>query len=121
LGADALQAIHPNLGLVLVAVAMAVGGIANARKVAETMSRNITRINPGQGFTGNLVTASLVVAASIFKLPVSTTHVSVGSLFGIAVVNGNDKPRPVLNILRAWGTTFPRGALLGAALYWALF
>ena len=120
LGADALQAIHPNLGLALVAVAMAGGGIVNARKVAETMSRKITRINPGQGFTGNLVTASLVVAASILKLPVSTTHVSVGSLFGIGVVNRNAQIRTVLSILLAWVTTLPLGALLGAVVYWAL-
>jgi len=120
LGADALQAIHPNLGLALVAVAMAGGGIVNARKVAETMSRKITRINPGQGFTGNLVTAALVVAASILKLPVSTTHVSVGSLFGIGVVNRNAQIRTVLSILLAWVTTLPLGALLGAVVYWAL-
>ena len=120
LGADALQAIHPNLGLALVAVAMAGGGIVNARKVAETMSRKITRINPGQGFTGNLVTASLVVAASILKLPVSTTHVAVGSLFGIGVVNRNAQIRTVLSILLAWVTTLPLGALLGAVVYWAL-
>src|SRR5262245_47476975 len=120
LGADALQAIHPNLGLALIAIAMAVGGIVNARKVAETMSRKITRINPGQGFTGNLVTASLVVAASIFKLPVSTTHVSVGSLFGIGVVNRNAQIRTVLNILLAWVTTLPLGAALGAAAYYGL-
>jgi inorganic phosphate transporter, PiT family len=120
LGADALQTIHPNLGLALVAVAMAVGGIVNARKVAETMSQKITRMNPGQGFTGNLATASLVVAASIFKLPVSTTHVSVGSLFGIGVVNRNAQIRTVLNILLAWVTTLPLGALSGAAAYLVL-
>ena len=34
------------------------------------MSKKITRMNPGQGFTANLVTALLVTTASRFGLPV---------------------------------------------------
>jgi len=52
-------------------------------QVAITMSRKITPLNHGQGFTANLVTAVLVIFASRQGLPVSTTHVAVGSLFGI--------------------------------------
>jgi PiT family inorganic phosphate transporter len=120
LGADAAEAIHPNLGLAFVAVAMAVGGVVNARKVAETMSKKITRMNPGQGFTANLVTALLVTLASRLGLPVSTTHVSVGSLFGIGVVNRSAQLKTIVSILLAWVTTLPLGAALGAAVYWGL-
>ena len=63
-----------------VALGMAVGGLLNARKVAETMSNKITKLNHGQGFTANLVTSILVIFASKLGMPVSTTHVSVGSL-----------------------------------------
>jgi phosphate/sulfate permease len=56
-------------------------------KVAQTMSKKITYMNPGQGFTSNLITAILVWTASASGLPVSTTHVSVGGIFGIGVVN----------------------------------
>ena len=87
LAANALGANGSVLGCVLVAGAMAVGGMLNARQVAETMSRKITRMNPGQGFTANLVTSALVAGASRLGLPVSTTHVAVGSLFGIGLVN----------------------------------
>ena len=45
------EALTPNAGLALVAVVMAAGGILNARKVAETLSRKIVRMSPGQGFT----------------------------------------------------------------------
>ena len=69
----AAQALSPNVGLVLVAVIMAVGGIINSRSVAETMSQKITAMNAGQGFTANLVTSFLVAVASRFGLPVSTT------------------------------------------------
>jgi PiT family inorganic phosphate transporter len=111
------EAVHPNLGLGLVALVMAAGGITNARRVAETMSRKITRMNPGQGFTANLVTAFLVTGASRLGLPVSTTHVAVGSLFGIGVVNRTAQVKMILTILLAWVTTLPIAASLAACLY----
>lgn len=111
------EAVSPNVGLALVAVVMAIGGLMNARKVAETMSKKITRMNPGQGFTANLVTAIMVAGASRFGMPVSTTHVSVGSLFGIGVVNRTAKWKMIVTILLAWITTLPLGATLAAAIY----
>jgi PiT family inorganic phosphate transporter len=99
---------------------MALGGILNARRVAETMSKKITRMNPGQGGTANLVTALLVTTASRFGLPVSTTHVSVGSLFGIGIVNRTARLRTVLTILLAWVTTLPIAAVMAMAVYWVL-
>jgi PiT family inorganic phosphate transporter len=96
---------------------MAAGGVLNARRVAETMSRKITEMNPSQGFTANLVTAFLVTGASRLGLPVSTTHVSVGSLFGIGLVNRTARWRAVLTILLAWVTTLPLGAALAVAVY----
>ena len=77
-------------------------------------------MNPGQGFTANLVTAVLVAGASRFGLPVSTTHVSVGSLFGIGVVNRTARARTIATILLAWVTTLPIGAAFAAGLYLAL-
>lgn len=118
LAADVLP---PTWGLALVAVVMAAGGVLNARKVAETMSKKITCMNPGQGFTANLVTSVLVLSASRWGLPVSTTHVSVGSLFGIGVVNRTAQLRTVLTILMAWVTTLPLGAALAAGAYWLLW
>jgi PiT family inorganic phosphate transporter len=111
------EVVQPNLGLALVALAMAVGGILNARKVALTLSRKITRMNPGQGFTANLVTALLVTGASRLGLPVSTTHVACGSLFGIGVVNRTARWKMILTILLAWVMTLPIGAVLAALIY----
>lgn len=113
----AAEAMRPNVGLALVSVVMAVGGFLSARRVAQTMSRNITRMNPGQGFTANLVTALLVTTASRFGLPVSTTHVSVGALFGIGVVNRNAQVQTILTILLAWLTTLPLAAAFAAIVY----
>jgi hypothetical protein len=77
-------------------------------------SRKITLMSPGQGFTANLVTALPVAGASGLGLPVSTTHVSVGSLFVIGVVNRQARVRTVLAILVAWATTLPTGVALAA-------
>lgn len=99
---------------VLVGVAMLIGGWVAARRVAEVISHKITPMNDGQGLTANAVTSSIVIAATFFSLPVSTTHVSCGSLIGIGVVSGEGNWRLILKILCAWGITLPVGAGLGA-------
>ena len=106
--------------LALVAAAMAAGGLLSSRRIAETMSHRITGLNPGQGLTGNLVTAGLVLGASSLGAPVSTTHVSVGSLFGIGAVSGQARWGTIARILLTWVTTLPMGAVLGAAIYFSL-
>jgi inorganic phosphate transporter, PiT family len=105
-------------GFTAVAVTMAMGGLLNAHRVAETMSKKITAMNHGQGFTANLTTAILVVVASLFGLPVSTTHVSVGSLFGIGLTTGKANPRVMSAIAFSWLVTLPCAAVLAGASYW---
>ncbi len=105
-------------GFAVVATTMAVGGLLSARRVAETMSHKITAMNHGQGFTANLTTAILVVFASLFGLPVSTTHVSVGSLFGIGLTTGKANPRAISAIVLSWLITLPCAAILGGSIYW---
>lgn len=99
-------------GFFVVAITMALGGLLNARRVAETMSHKITAMNHGQGFSANLTTGILVILASFFGLPVSTTHVSVGALFGLGVVTGQANPRVMLNIVLSWLITLPCAALI---------
>ena len=122
-----LTALDPALGVVtkhtedeIAAIAMAIGGLLNSRRVAETMSKRITDLNAGQGLTGNLVTAALVLGASGFGVPVSTTHVSCGAIFGIGMVSGTARWQTIGRILATWMTTLPMGAVLGAAIYWTL-
>jgi inorganic phosphate transporter, PiT family len=112
-----MKTIDVKFGMLLVAVAMAVGGLLNAREVAITMSKKITPLNPGQGCTANLVTSFLVILASRFGLPVSTTHVSVGSLFGIGLITREANRRVVSAILMSWLLTLPIAAIVSAAIY----
>ena len=105
---------------VLVAMTMAVGGVLGASRVAQTMSQGITALNPGQGLAANLVTSGLVLAASPLGLPVSTTHVSCGALFGIGAVTGQAKWKTIGGIVLAWVVTLPLAALLGATMMGAV-
>jgi PiT family inorganic phosphate transporter len=99
---------------------MALGGLLGARRVAETMSHRITAMNPGQAFTGNLTTALLVLFASRFGLPVSTTHVSCGALAGIGLVNHQARWNTIGQIVLAWVITLPLAAALAAVIAVAL-
>jgi PiT family inorganic phosphate transporter len=110
------SALSPFAGTVAITLAMAAGGILAARPVGETMGRKITRMTPGQGLIGNMTTSVLVIGASRFGLPVSTTHVSTGGIFGIAGANGPPRWRMIGEIGLAWATTLP----LAAALAWSI-
>ena len=117
----ALLLVLPILGaqvnLLLVAAAMALGGLLSARRVAETMSHKITAMNHGQGFSANLTTSLLVTTASLFGLPVSTTHVSCGALFGIGLISRQLDFSVVRNIVFSWVLTLPFAAVIGALVY----
>ncbi len=106
--------------MLAVAFGMAAGGLLNARRVAETMSNKITKLNHGQGFTANLVTGILVIFASKFGMPVSTTHVSVGSLFGIGLTTRRINTRIALEVLLSWFVTLPVAAIFSGCTYWIL-
>jgi PiT family inorganic phosphate transporter len=110
----ATQVLAPGLGIAALAMAMAAGGLAAARRVARTLSFDITRMDEQEGLSANLVTAALVVIASPLGLPVSTTHVSCGALFGIGAANGEARWKTIGSIAGAWAVTLPAGAALSA-------
>ncbi len=112
-----LPALDLRWAFFAVATTMAIGGLIHSRRIAETMSHKITAMNHGQGFSANLATGVLVIVASFFGLPVSTTHVSVGSLFGIGLTTGQANPRVMRNIALSWVVTLPCAALLSAGAY----
>ncbi len=109
-----------KFSMAILAVAMAIGGVLNAKKVGEMMSKKITPMNSGQGFTANLVTGLLVTTASIHGMPVSTTHVSVGSIFGIGTVTKKADFKVIKKILLSWVLTLPIAATIAAIVYASL-
>lgn len=115
-----IPSISIPLGMIALATGMALGGLLNARKVAETMSKKITPMNHGQGFSANLVTAALVIFASKLGVPVSTTHVSVGSITGMGLITKKANLKIVGQIGLSWLLTLPIAAMLSATLYYFL-
>ena len=116
----AAQAVDIRLGMIVIALGMGIGGVLNARRVAETMSKKITDINHGQGFSANIVTSFLVIIASKFGVPVSTTHVSVGAIFGIGVVSKQRNLQVIKSILLSWVVTLPVAMVFSASAYFVM-
>ena len=100
-----------------VGLGMALGGIIGARRIGEVMGKRITPMNHGQGFTANLVTGLLVILASLFVLPVSTTHVSCATIFGIGAQTRQGDRSVVATIVLAWVVTLPVAMAFGALLF----
>lgn len=113
----AVPGLELHWGFLIVAVAIALGGLLDIDRVAETLGKKVTGMTPGQGFAASLVTAGLVTTASLHSLPVSTTHVSVGSLLGMGAATGQVHWRKVGEILLAWVSTVPCGAFLAGVAY----
>lgn len=103
--------------VVVVAVAMALGGWFFAQGVTRTMSQEIVDLDgrEPEAAGGNLTTAFLVLLASRWGLPVSTTHVATGAMVGGGLSRGEFRLATLRNIVLAWTTTLPLAALLAAA------
>lgn len=106
----AAHLLDARLSIVLITGAMALGGLLFAKRVAVTMSQRVTRLEHTQGVAANLITAALVLSASKFGLPVSTTHVSVGSIAGVGAGAHSLNWNTLRNILLSWVATLPMAA-----------
>ena len=102
-----LPSLAPAPALLLTGIAIGLGGWVAARRVATTMSERITPMDASQGLTANLVSTTLILGASRFGMPVSTTHVSCGSIFGLGFSAGGANARVVRSILLSWLVTLP--------------
>ncbi len=112
-----IDTIEIKWSMIIIAIIMAIGGLVNAKKVGITMSKKITPMNAGQGFTANLITGVLVITASIHGMPVSTTHVSVGAIFGIGTVTKKANFIMIGKIVLSWLLTLPLAAIISALLF----
>ena len=107
-------------GMLAVGLGMAIGGLLNAKKVATTVSKKITTLNAGKGLSANLVTGFLVIFASRLGVPVSTTHVSVGSIFGVGVISKSAHINVFSQVLGSWFLTLPIAAIASGITYFLL-
>jgi len=101
----------------VVTVAMVAGSLVAGLRVTRVLAEEVTPMDDREGFTANLVTAALVTAGAVHGLPMSTTHVASGGIFGAGAQRGTLDRRLLRNILLAWVVTLPAAALLGAGCY----
>ncbi|OIO83081.1 MAG: hypothetical protein AUJ88_00340 [Gallionellaceae bacterium CG1_02_56_997] len=69
-----------------------------------------------QGLTANLITAMLVLFASKLGVPVSTTHVSIGSIAGVGMRAQTLDWVALRQIMLSWLATLPLAAALAFAV-----
>jgi len=101
----------------IVTVAMVAGSLVAGLRVTRVLAEDVTPMDDREGFTANLVTAALVTTGAVYGLPMSTTHVASGGIFGAGAQRGTLDRRSIRNIVMAWVVTLPAAALLGAGCY----
>jgi PiT family inorganic phosphate transporter len=74
-------------------------------------------MHPASGFTAELSAATVVLVASTLGIPVSSTHILVGAVLGIGLVNRSTNWSLMKPIGAAWVITLPAAALLSGALF----
>ncbi|WP_134678484.1 inorganic phosphate transporter [Paracoccus ravus] len=77
------QILNPTLVLLLSGLGIAVGTLLFGGKLVNMVGSKITRLNPPRSLCIAIATAVTVLGFSLAGLPVSTTHVSVGGVFGV--------------------------------------
>lgn len=106
----------------LTAAAMTVGSYAAGLRVTRTLGERVVHMDQDTGLAAVLVAAALVMTASFYALPVSTTHVSTGAIVGAGVRQGNCAVewRHVGSLVIAWVGTLPIAAALAATAAWLM-
>ncbi len=112
----------PTWVILACAVAMAAGTSAGGWRIMKTMGHRIIRLEPVNGFAAETSGAAVILAASHFGMPVSTTHVIAGSIFGVGASRRISAVRWGVgrSMIMAWLITIPISAVLGAAFYFVL-
>ncbi len=118
--------------VVIGAIGISVGLGLYGPKLIRTVGEQITTLNPVRAFCVALAAAITVIIASVMGLPVSSTHIAVGAVFGVGFYRElltnwprNYKRRLVrrkylFTIAGAWVITVPAAALLAAFLFTVL-
>lgn len=101
------------------ATAMGLGTSAGGWRIIRTMGHRIIRLEPVNGFAAETAGASVIMTASHYGMPVSTTHVIAGSIFGVGAAKRISAVRwqVAINMMVAWMITIPAAAFFGAIFY----
>lgn len=114
------MAVVPTAALVTFGVALVVGLWFTGRNVIRTVGTSLTKMHPSSGFAAELSAAMVVMAASVLGLPVSSTHILIGAVLGIGVVNKAANWKLMKSIGITWVVTLPAVSILSAIIVIAL-
>jgi inorganic phosphate transporter, PiT family len=101
------------------ATAIALGTYSGGWRIIRTMGMRIIKMDPAQGFSTQSAGAAVILAASHFGYPLSTTHVISGGVMGAGAAKRLSAVRWGVagNIVVAWVLTIPASGAIGAAVY----
>lgn len=105
--------------MVACATAMAFGTAAGGWRIIKTVGSDFVKLQPVHGFCVETASAGVILGASAFGMPTSTTHVITSTILGVGLskrlnaVNWNVAQR----ILIAWVLTIPASALVAYLTY----
>ena len=98
---------------------IAAGTFVGGWKVIKTLGMRMTKLTPFSGFSAETSAGLTIIGASIFGIPVSTTHTITGSITGVGIIKGLSgiKWQVAKNILWAWILTIPLSSLFSFLTY----
>ncbi len=99
------------------ALAIAIGTYSGGWRIIKTLGRDITDIEPAQGFAAEAATTATILASSHLGFALSTTQVASGSVIGTGVgrKGASVRWRTAGRIALGWLITIPAAGLVGAA------
>jgi PiT family inorganic phosphate transporter len=108
--------------ILMAATAMSLGTAAGGWRIMKTMGQRVVKLDPVHGFAAETTAASIIMVASHFGMPVSTTHVISTAIMGVGT---SDRIKAVRwgvarSIATAWVLTIPATAMIAGVAYLAL-
>jgi PiT family inorganic phosphate transporter len=102
------------------ALAISLGTYAGGYRIMRTMGRRIIQLTPAGGFAAQTVASGVMIAtATVFAVPVSTTHITTTSIMGVGATRRLSAVRWGVagNIVLAWIVTLPAAGAVAAVAY----
>lgn len=108
-GSEAIWDNVPAWPMWLAAISMSIGTAMGGWQVIQTLGMKVTTLRPVHGFAAELSAAGVIWLASIWGIPISTTHAISASIFGVGSTSRYQAVRWGVagNIIAAWVLTFP--------------
>ena len=109
----------PEWVVISAASAIALGTYSGGWRIIRTMGSRIIKMDSAQGFAAQSAGAAVILAASHYGYPLSTTHVISGGVMGAGAAKRVSAVRWGVagNIAVAWALTIPAAGAIGGAVY----